>query len=49
MDTSQPIIRNDEVEAIGELDLDLEMLCNPALKYSKNLKHQRGRKGLESI
>ena len=34
---------------MGDLDmdlgLDLELVCNLALKYVKELKHQRGRKG----
>ena len=44
-----PFKRGDEVEAIGELDLDmgleLELVCNLNLKCEKELTHQRGRKG----
>ena len=32
-----------------ELGLDLELVCNLALKYVKDLKRQRGRKGSEYI
>ena len=39
----------DEVEAIGDLELRLELVCNLILKYVKDLKHQRGRKGSESV
>ena len=38
----------DEVEAICELELGLDpdLVCNLNLKDVKELKHQRGRKGL---
>ena len=50
MDTYQPFLRGDEVEAIGgmELGLELELVCNLTLKDVKELKHRRGRKGSES-
>ena len=40
-----------EVEAIGDLELgiELELVCNLTLKDVKELKHQRGRKGSESV
>ena len=46
-DTSQPFLSGDEVEAICELDLGLEMelVCNLTLKDVKDLKHQTQRKG----
>ena len=41
----------DEIEAIGELELglELELVCNLTLKDVKELKHRRGRKGSESV
>ena len=44
-------IRGDEVEAIGDMDMgiELDLVCNPTLKYVKELKRHRGRKGSGSV
>ena len=49
MDTSRPFLRGTEVEAIGEMELGLEMVCNLTLKYVKELKQKRGIKGSEYV
>ena len=51
MYTYQHFLRDDEVEAICDLELglDLELVCNLTLKHVKELEHQRGRKGSEYV
>ena len=46
-----PFLRGDDVDAICELELgiELELVCNLTLKCVKELKYQRRRKGSESV
>ena len=39
----------DEVEAIGDLELGIDLVCNLTLKYLKKLKHQRVMIGSEPV